>query len=472
MLSRVTKRMWQALRTAPACPQIGRELRIRRNERATALAVAVAAAALNALLLYKYWDKFTLGGELGYYSIFYKTFRVSGFDAWTLVALSCEDIYFNTLRHPLLFTLLVPLYWINHLQMAFTGFNCAALMMAAVQVACATWSFVLLARLLSRQAGLSRYEAVVLTALYFSFAYVMLTTMVPDHFGLTQPLLLLTVLVASRCMSRHEAMKPLTCAALFLMTAGITLTNGVKTVLAALFTSPRRAISARTVAAFALPALLVAAVWAFQRQAYEEPQRQRIEHMMQLKRQKNAAAAAPDKKHDAWRDRQNGRPIGDGGALLKWSDATTPRLRSVAENMFGEGVMLHTGHLLGDVQQDRPVFVAYNTPYGYAAAAAVMLLLAAGLAAGLASARHRRLTLMLLAWTAFDMTVHLGFGFGLNEIYIMTTHWAFVVPIAAAMLVARLRGRARPALVFTLQTAACFLLFYNTWLIASFCLGS
>ena len=39
-----------------------------------------------------------------------------------------------------------------------------------------------------------------------------------------------------------------------------------------------------------------------------------------------------------------------------------------------------------------------------------------------------------------DWALHLGLGFGLNEVYIMTVHWAYVVPLALACLFMRLRG--------------------------------
>lgn len=35
------------------------------------------------------------------------------------------------------------------------------------------------------------------------------------------------------------------------------------------------------------------------------------------------------------------------------------------------------------------------------------------------------------------MLMHLGFGFGLNEVYIMTAHWAFIFPIGAAYMLRR-----------------------------------
>ena len=42
---------------------------------------------------------------------------------------------------------------------------------------------------------------------------------------------------------------------------------------------------------------------------------------------------------------------------------------------------------------------------------------------------------MALGGFAFDMLLHMGLGFGINEVYIMGAHWLFVLPIAMAFLV-------------------------------------
>ena len=41
---------------------------------------------------------------------------------------------------------------------------------------------------------------------------------------------------------------------------------------------------------------------------------------------------------------------------------------------------------------------------------------------------------MALAFAAMDWALHVGLGFGLNEVYIMTAHWAYVLPLALAAL--------------------------------------
>ena len=57
---------------------------------------------------------------------------------------------------------------------------------------------------------------------------------------------------------------------------------------------------------------------------------------------------------------------------------------------------------------------------------------------------------MVLAWFAFDMIMHMGFGFGLNEVYIMTAHWAFIIPIAASYILRRKNSMAARVLVTAL----------------------
>ena len=73
----------------------------------------------------------------------------------------------------------------------------------------------------------------------------------------------------------------------------------------------------------------------------------------------------------------------------------------------------------------------------YLLEALVVLLLVLGSCCGLRS----RFFLMVASGVAFDAFIHLVLGFGLNEVYIMTAHWVFVIPIAVAFLMRRLAGR-------------------------------
>ena len=53
-------------------------------------------------------------------------------------------------------------------------------------------------------------------------------------------------------------------------------------------------------------------------------------------------------------------------------------------------------------------------------------------------ARRSKFFWVVVSWLGFDMLMHIGFGFGINEVYIMTAHWAFIIPIAIGYLLCRM----------------------------------
>ena len=63
------------------------------------------------------------------------------------------------------------------------------------------------------------------------------------------------------------------------------------------------------------------------------------------------------------------------------------------------------------------------------------------------------------------MFIHLGLGFGLNEVYIMTAHWAFIIPIAIGFLLKAVPEKWLFPLRSLLLFLALFLFFYNGKLI-------
>ena len=64
--------------------------------------------------------------------------------------------------------------------------------------------------------------------------------------------------------------------------------------------------------------------------------------------------------------------------------------------------------------------------------------------------------------------LHLGLGFGLNEIYIMSPHWAFVLPVATAFLLQRFSTRWLRVGLLVLTVG---LLMYNGYLLTDFLLS-
>ena len=419
---------------------------LRKEERPVAIVALIVFAALNALLIANHWQSFTRGAHVGFWSVFYNHLNMSGYDIFSLIFISCMRLHWNALRHPLFVVLLLPLFWINHQIILPTEFNAAVLLMGALLVAADVWGAVLMHRLLRDVVEVNRMDAAFLTAMFYGFAHVMIATMVPDHFALSLPLLLLTLLIAGRRLKEGKPMKLWQSALLFFLTAGMTLTNGVKVALAAWFVNGRKVFSWRSILSFVVPTLLLGAVYLWQKEAIIEPQEHNIKRIEAAVAKKDPARIAKLKEHDDFVKQQNGEALTKSVPLLEWSDMTTSRWQSAVNNLFGESLQLHRDYLLEDVQQTRPVFVEYRSAVNYIVEALVVLLLVAGAWI----ARREKFFLMVFSWFAFDMIMHMGFGFGLNEVYIMTAHWAFIIPIAAGYILRRKNSMAARVLVAAL----------------------
>lgn len=419
---------------------------LRKEERPVAIVALIVFAALNALLIANHWQSFTRGAHVGFWSVFYNHLNMSGYDIFSLIFISCMRLHWNTLRHPLFVVLLLPLFWLNHQIMPPTEFNAAVLLMGALLVAADVWGAVLMHRLLRDVVEVNRMDAAFLTAMFYGFAHVMVATMVPDHFALSLPLLLLTLLIAGRRLKEGKPMKLWQSALLFFLTAGMTLTNGVKVALAACFAGGRKVFSWRSILSFVVPTLLLGAIYVWQQETIVAPQERKIKRIEAAVAKKDPARIAKLKEHDDFVKQQNGEALTKSVPLLEWSDMTTSRWQSAVDNLFGESLQLHRDYLLEDVQQTRPVFVEYRSAVNYIVEALVVLLLVVGAWI----ARREKFFLMVLSWFAFDMIMHMGFGFGLNEVYIMTAHWAFIIPIAAGYILRHKNSMAARVLVAAL----------------------
>ena len=448
---------------------------------------------LNFLLISKYADVFMHTQKT---TDFFEHFRLSGFDSLIYSTLTQWHLAFFVHRHPLLAELLWPLTQLNALLYACTGLNLAQVIVAAMLLVFALYAFVFIRRTLREVVGLGRIDANLLAYLTFSFAYVTLTYIVPDHFAPSMTLLTLTMYLAGKKMKKGKHFTVVQTVVLFLLTAGITMSNGVKTFIMALFTNGKRFWRpGYLILAILLPA---AAIWGFaqwQQQKYIEPREQ--QKAAKRRAQSNAEFQAYVKavadttttlydsasihleakrryqRHlwevhernmkDPW-NANKGKPISKEG-FGAWTDISTPRWESTVENLLGEGFLLHRDDLLEDCLRTRPAIVPYRSWFSYVHEVLLLLLFAAGVWYG----RRSRFLWMLLSCLAFDMVLHLGLGFGLNEVYIMTAHWAFIVPVVIGLLLHHFKhGFRHLGLRLLLTLLTLWLWMWNGWLITQF----
>ena len=479
-----------------------RLFRVKREERPLATVMLLVFLALDALVICKYYDVFT-PQNAHYWHLFISKFHISGFDPITYSVVSDWTAGYNVYRHPLLaFFMYVP-YLINQGLMWLTGINCAIFIVSAILLFAAFYSMIFLYRICREVVGVSRTDSTLATVFYFGFAFVMLSTMVPDHFVISMMLLLLALYVSGKLILKKQRLSGWQAALYFFITAGTSLNNGLKIYLSDLFVNGWRIFRPKFL--FGCILLPAALTWGVARMSYDyivwprdvtakaarekakaaKEAKRKAEQAEQAHRDSIAFAAFTTAQQDsalaakAERDsvnkakaaakkkkrvRKNGKPIANG-EFISWTDVTTSRSESIVENLLGESIQLHQDYLLGDVLKSRPMMVHYRYAFNYIVEGIIALLFVLGIWAG----RRSRFFWLAMSYFALDMVLHVGLGFGINEVYIMSAHWIYAIPIAVAFLLKNVgRRRYQLALKGVLALLAVWLWAWNVTLIVGY----
>lgn len=482
--------------------------KIKKEERWLALGIFLALAILNGVVIARYAGTFTLVTD-DYYKNFIRHFCVSGFDPLTYWVLSDWNAAYNVYRHPLLaFYMYIP-YLINMGLMKLTGYNCALFIAVIIQMFCGFYATLFLQRIFREVLELDKAASSILTLLFFSFGHVMVTCIVPDHFVISMLLLILALYVSGRRIKHNHPLKIWQTVVYFVLTAGTSLNNGLKIFFSALFVNRKRFFRPKhLLLAVILPAALL---WGFCRWEYRTfvwpvemarkemkakktaEKKARQERMAQLKQikdsltkdsiQKGLKIITPEEiaqkakndsiqkakqlaRNEARKKRgpKQGAPIMKG-EFMNWTDATSSRTLSIVENLMGESIQLHQDYVLQDELRHRPMFVNYRYAFNYIVEALIIILFLAGIWAG----RKSRYLWLVMSYFGLDMLLHIGLGFGLNEVYIMSGHWIYALPIAIGFLLKETRHqRYSLCLKSLLLTIGLFLLIYNGILIIGY----
>ncbi len=451
---------------------------IKPEERIQALVALMVIIALNALFIWRLHDLFMQPGFGPYWKAFEHEYHLSGYDPLTYLVVTDWDVIYQVFRHPLLAFMVWPLYLLNEGLTALLGVNCVQYVVALPIIFCSFYSYIFLYRIHCEVIELGRWDATLLTVYYFSFAYILLSLIVPDHFTISMFLLLITLYISGVCIKKGRAFKWWQSALFFYITAGVTLSNGIKVFLSGFFVNLRDFFRPKyLLLAVILPAALLWGTATWENQQFVIPKEKvRAEEKAQKAKEEAARVTmmTPDEKRryeakKAHREtvlrrqaEKSGKPMEDHG-FLKWTDITTSRWQSAYENLFGESLQFHEEFFLEDTLVHRPVFVAYRWIHSYIIEGLMLLLFAIGIWCG----RKSRFLWLCLSCFAFDMLIHLILGFGINEVFIMAPHFMFVLPIATAYLLKNLHTK---WLRIGILLLTLYLFIYNGYLLTNFLL--
>ena len=432
--------------------------KVKKEERWLAFAMLAVFVTFNAMVIASHYHVYTMDAHGGFWSIFTKNFRMSGYDCWSWITVSGGRIHFVTSRHPLYLTFLYPLYLLNDWLIQNVGYNFAVYFMAVIIVFSAFYAVLFMYRVFREVLELRRKDARLLTLLLFSFGHVLIPTMVPDHFVISLMLLSLTLYITGKKMKKGQLLTAWQSLVLTFFTAGMATSNGVKTLLAGLFTNGKKVFTCKFISiGVVLPLLLLLGIQQSQYYLLEVPQQAVVSHIESETLKKNPQKVLEHKKQrDEWQRTHLGQPVGDG-VITKLMDVSTPRIPTIVENFFGESIQLHQRSLLKDVSWERPIFVEYNWSVNYIIEAFIVLLFVVGIV----FSYKQRFFKMLLAWFACDLTLHLILGFAVTEVYIMTSGWAFIIPISYGYLLKQLSMKWLKLMRVALIMLTIYLWIYN-----------
>lgn len=471
--------------------------KIRREEKAVAISALCVLICLHAVMISKTFSTFLYTGGARW-TIFIKNFVMSGFDPITYSVVTHWEANYNVYRHPFLSFMVWPLSVLDDWIMELTGLNLVQFIVAVPLLFFGFYTFIFIFRIFRDIVKIQRFEATVLSAMLFSFAYVMVAVIVPDHFCVSLFLLVFALYVSGLKIQNGTKFSIGQTWLLFFVTAGVTLSNGIKIFIYSLFTNGKKFFRLKY---FLLAVILPSAlIWVFARWEYrtfvlpkekarkearlkksEESRKKLLEAFKDTTSLKDSAAinkafaqemnkrvkAKYVRDHQKAWNKHTGKPMGKG-EFINWTDVSTSRSETAVENLFGESIQLHDQHLLQDTLRSRPVIVPYSWIINYVVEAVLVLLFVVGIWYG----RRSRFLWMALCGFAFDMALHMGLGFGINEVYIMGAHWLFVMPLAMAFMVKQTENsKFRPWLRGLLVVLTLWLWAYNGILLVGYLVG-
>ena len=468
-------------------------LTIKRDERLPVGLFFVWQLLLQTLAIAKYIPLFTKPSS-NYYKLFVDNYHLSGFDPLTYLVVSDWSLAYDVNRHPLLALFYYPFSLLNQLLIAITGINFSVYIVALILIFFTTYGFVLMLRIQRHIIGIASFDAAILAFILYSFAHVLLSSIAPDHFILSLFMLLLTLYIAGMQLKAKNEMSIWQTILLFIFTAGISLNNGLKVILSNFFTRGKRFFTLKNIfLAIIFPAAVIFAIGEWQHKEFisEKVEAKKVKKRNAIKAERRAMFASfkdttqikdsakqeeifkkiwkahrkkvlraeaklPQKAH-------SGKPVSDK-RFLNWTDVSTSRPKTIVENLFGESIQLHQKHTLEDVMKSRPVIVTYDWIVNYVIEALIFLLFIVGIWCG----RRIKFLWLCLSFAALDIILHIGLGFGINEVYIMTAHWIYVIPLSIAFFVRNSSDKTRQKLRILLVLLAIYLIIYNVSLLVRY----
>lgn len=353
-------------------------------------------------------------------------FHLSGYDVF-LPEIIKDPIAHSTatIRHPLLSLFILPF----HLIYIVFKTNYIILLIIAGMTASSNFFLYLI---LKKIVGVNKWESLILSLLFISFAYILLMGIVPESYPFSLFFLTFSLYFIGTRINQVIKLKAYTL--LFFVTAGITITNGLKILAGILFNAiPRRKkiiwISSIIISFF----IIITPIYIGTKylSSKEKTNVSYIRQEIQIQQQKK---------------QQNSIGIVKLPAFMNFIDFKTPYIPALIHNFIGEPIIFHNANLEQDVSSGRKAIESYPNLFYIIVPCSLFIIFVISLIIN----RKIKFVKYIICFWGVDIFIHVICRYALNEAYIFAPHWIMLIPIMLGYLLLKTRSKNR------IRLASCY----------------
>ena len=325
-----------------------------------------------------------------------------------------------TVRHPLMIVFLIPV------SILYNTINSDYVILLFISVIYSLTNIVLY-RTIRYNFNTALNHCILLIFLFNSFSYVLSMSFVPESYNISQLLLVWSFykFTGKKQLSKKNLWL------MFMLTAGITVTNGLKIILAWIFRNKAYKTNIKQVIIVSIIFLsIITPVYLISKNIYNlnsfhsDVSSNNITENVKLK--SYTQTHENDKATNILI--KNNQKTSVPGFMKFIGNEGIPYFKNILENFMGEAVLFHDSKLQQDVSKSRPVIVNYRHIINYVLITILYLLFFYNLYL----IKGTDIFMFSILFLGVDILIHLIGMYGFNELYIFSPHWLFLIPIVIA----------------------------------------
>lgn len=378
-------------------------------------------------------------------------FHISGYDNFLVNIIKDPMHYaYATIRHPLLSLYMLPL----HIVYCILQSNYFIMCIVAGLTAGANFYMYLI---LTKIVGINKIEATILTLLFISFGYILLMGITLESYPFSLFLLIYSLYYIGLRIKQNIPIKIKQYIILFFLTAGVTLTNGLKIIVAIIFehfSFKKKFLWALYISITFLIAIIPVYVGT---------------KLFINKANETSSSANPVQIISSKQSINEKTNTSKQPGFLDFIDFNTPFIPAVIHNFIEEPIIYHDSKLdtRNSNLQNNIILTNYSKPFHFIIPIGLFLISMFSL---IISFRNNFVQ-YLAYFYAIDILIHIVFRFGLNEAYIFAPHWIMIIPILIGFFLKKLPIRFRRIVTFAFTILSLYLLIENVQMLSSYLLS-